>query len=175
MTRELSYRLQAADGVSPAHLNVAGALVPNEADSERTKAARQIADISQGGRTLFEQGGAKLMRKGDWIMVKVHANERDDRGRLSPIVCWGRVAGADMEDFGKTALSGLDEFADSIDRTINDDHRDAISRAFRAEKRRALGKPLAAILLLAASAVVVHQVASRVTTKADQPAASPTR
>lgn len=170
MTPQLSFRLQAADSSSPAHLSIGGELVPGEAEAERAAAAQQIADISQRGRVIFERDGAKLMRKGDWIMIKIHATERDDRDRLSPIVCWGRVAGTDLDSFGNEALSGVDHFARSIGRTINPAHLDAITRALHAEKRCAIGKPVAAMLLLAAAAAAVHHVTSKDTTSADHPA-----
>ncbi len=170
MTPQLSFRLQAADSLSPAHLNVDGVPVHGEDAAERTAAAQQIADISQGGRVLFDRDGAKLTRRGDWIMIKVHANERDDRDRLSPIICWGRLSGTDLDSFGAEALSGLDVFARSVGRTIKVAHRDAISHALHAERRRAISKPIAGLLLLAASAIAVHHVTSKDPTSADHPA-----
>lgn len=175
MTPKLSFRLQAADSSSPAYLSIRGELVPGDAEAERVAAAQQIADISQRGRVLFERDGAKLTRRGEWIMIKVHAMELDDRDRLSPIICWGRVKGTDLDSFGDEALSGLDQFASSIGRTINPAHRDAITRALHAEKPCAISKPAAAMLLLAAAAVVAHHVTSKDPTSADHRAPTTSR
>lgn len=153
MKAQLSFRAQASDGISPAHLQVRDQMVAEQADAERIAAANEISVISQRGRVLLEQNGAKLTRHGDLLMLKVHSNEPDDRGRLAPILCWGRVTGFDLEDFCNAALVGCDQFAKRIGRTINPHHVALLEEAMRAEKKKRPKKRL--IVVLAAIIIVV--------------------
>jgi len=153
MKTQFSFRAQAADGISPAHLQVRDQIVADQEDAERIAAASEISAISQRGRVLWEQNGAKLTRYGDQIMLKVHSNEPDDRGRLAPILCWGRVTGFDLEDFGNAALAGCDEFAKRIGRTINSDHVALLKQAIRAEKKKHSKRRM--IIVLAVIVIVV--------------------
>lgn len=167
MMPTFSFRLQAADGLSPAHLEMEGRSVPDDAAGERATAAEQIVTIGEHGKVVHEQGAAELLRDGDWVMIKVHANERDDAGRLAPILGWGRVAGGDLEEVGHALLTGLQQFAERTGRTVNVEHVAALERAFSEEKkhrgRRWIG-PAVAI----GTAVAVALVAQHADTKSDQ-------
>lgn len=169
MMSPFSFRLQAADGLSPAHLEVEGRSVPDDAEGERATAAEQIVTIGEHAKVVHEQGGAELLRRGDWVMIKVHANERDDAGRLAPILGWGRMAGGNLEEVGHALLTGLQQFAERIGRTVNVEHVAALERAFSEEKKHRGRKRIGPALLIgAAAAGTVAWVAHHTNTKSDQ-------
>ena len=167
MTSPFSFRLQAADGLSPAHLEVEGRSVPDDAERERATAAEQIVTIGEHGKVVHEQGGAELLRRGDWVMIKVHANERDDAGRLAPILGWGQVAGGDLEEVGHALLTGLQQFAERTGCTANVEHVAALERAFREEKKHRARKRIGSAVAIG-TAIAVAWFAHHTDTKSDQ-------
>jgi DNA-binding transcriptional ArsR family regulator len=166
MMPTFSFRLQAADGLSPAHVEVKGRSVPDDSEDERATAAEQIVTIGEHGKVVYEQGGAELLRRGDWVMIKVHANERDDAGRLAPILGWGRVAGGDPEEVGHALLAGLQQFAERVGRTVNVEHIAALERAFSEEKKHR-GRKRIGLAVVIGTAVAVAWGAHHTDTKSD--------
>lgn len=166
MKSPLNFRAQSADGISPAHLELHGQSIAEAAEEDRKSAADEISVISQRGRVLWDQDGAKIIRYGQQIIVKLHANEPDESGRLMPIVCWGRMTGTDLEAFGRIALSGLDAFAKRMNRTIKADHVMLLQQAFRIQKQKQANRKKLFTLTVAATALAIgcYAVAQRSST-----------
>lgn len=168
MMPTFSFRLQAANGLSPAHLEVEGRSVPDDAERERATAAERIATIAEHGKVVHEQGGAELLRHGDWVMIKVHANERDDADRLAPILGWGPVAGGDLEEVGHALLTELQRFAERTGCTVNVEHVAALERAFREEKKHRARKRIGSAVAIGTAIAAAAWFAHHTDTKSDQ-------
>lgn len=169
MIAHLSFRAQALDNMSPAHLQIGDRLVPEQAAGERRRAAEEITAISERGRVVWERGGAKLTRHGSAIMLKVHGNERDERGRFAPILCWG-TDGGDQGEFRTAAFDGLQMFAGRIGRTINPDHLALLQHAFDDGKKKRSNKWLIPVLAVIAA---VGAIGYAVVTQGSSPRGEP--
>jgi hypothetical protein len=169
MTPNLTFRSQALnDGVS-AHLQVEGSLVPDNATECRMHAADEAASISLRGSLLFDRDGAELFRFRKSFLIQIYSNEKDDRGRSAPMICWGPIQGGNLQASGLRALEGFHSFAARIGRTVNLEHVKLIEEELlrRARRRRKL---VAAAVAVTAAAVVSYGIATQRSPKNDEQA-----
>lgn len=140
MSLHLNFRSYALQDGSPAHVQIAGEMLPAEADGRLQRAAAEVAEISMKGQKIYDLDGAKLYRHRNKFLIQIYSNETDDCGRAAPLVCWGQITKGDLRASGASALDGFSRFAASIGRTVNQDHVRVIEGALNGAMRK--GQPV---------------------------------
>lgn len=143
MMQAKAFQAQPLDNRSPDLLRLAGSL-----DELRGPAREQtysaMADISSRGETLFFQDGVRLVAKGSSAVLQVVPKERDDAGRLAPIMCWVETASPDAAAAGDVdaVWASVLRFSEAIGRSFTDNTRSAVCGALDVfEKKKRMSRP----------------------------------
>ena len=79
---------------------------------------KKISEIANSGKYVFKSPiGMDLIVLGDWFLISTIPEERDIERRISPIICVGRFSDMDLQ----TLISGINQFANKIGRTVDRD------------------------------------------------------
>lgn len=132
-----AFQAQSLDNRSPDLLRLAGSL-----DELRGPAREQtysaMADISSLGETLFSQDGVRLVAKGGSAVLQVVPKERDEAGRLAPIICWVETGASDAAAAGDAdaVWASVLRFSEAIGRSYTDTTRSAVYGALDVFKKK---------------------------------------
>ena len=121
---DLSFLAQRLDNQDPDHMAIHknGRLVElAEGDMDKSqKLDRHISKVSLDGSQVHSEGyHAALLLKNEFLL-KTPSDQRDDAGRIAPILCHGHVSGKEPESWPCEVVEALTGFAGSIDRTISE-------------------------------------------------------
>ncbi len=117
---------QALDNVSPDHVVLDGLVLPVHAECERREACTLVSSVSVRGEKIFELDGVRLFLAGPLYVLEVMPQERDVANRAAPIVfCIAR----DDDDSAGFVIEAVQNFAESIGRTINADRIRSVTMA----------------------------------------------
>lgn len=120
------FQAQALDNNSVDHLQLAENCGELSALVRQQKVAF-VSSISSGGSILFSQDGVKLFAKGNFAALQVISEERDQLGRMAPIVCC--LEKTQGEGSVEDIWSAMECFAESIGRSFSEPKRVAAQRA----------------------------------------------
>ncbi|WP_313455887.1 hypothetical protein [Stenotrophomonas sp.] len=141
MMRAKAFQAQALDNTSEDHLRGADA-----ADELRSPVREQtysaMAAVSSRGVVLFTKYHVRLFCDGQSAVLQVVTEERDQAGRLAPVMCW-----VEHDGCGQSARQDIDgvwtslvQFAAAIDRSFSDTTHQAACEALEAfEKKKSFG------------------------------------
>jgi hypothetical protein len=141
MIRELAFWAQALDNLSADEMEI------REEDLSRDQVASLSTSVARSGTKIYNEVGVQLVANDHLFVLEVPCAQRDQAGRIAPIVCFGEYnfGGFGDEDRGELVVKALNEFANHIGRTIEARHCDIVQEAFSTLEKRAKAPVLAEI------------------------------
>ena len=122
----LLFYAQSLDNQAPDQMELNQHPLSTEDVAKRQSLARQIDEVSLCGSQVFPEGShvegshaAFLL--GDKFILSMPADQLDDAGRNSRILCYGRVPDELLESWPGDVVEALTAFAGRIGRTISED------------------------------------------------------
>lgn len=94
---------------------------------ERAQAVASVSAISSAGSVLFSRDGVKLFARGNFAVLQVIAEERDQQGRLAPVVC--SLEHTPNAGSVEELWQAMERFAESIGRSFSACRRQAALEA----------------------------------------------
>jgi hypothetical protein len=137
MTENLVYWAQALDNASPDQIDLRGEELSSEDTIRRQEAVSMVSSVVKSGWRIFSEGGVQLTADGHRFVAEVPSAQRDEAGRIAPIVCCGEYGNRIDEVFVESVAVGIDDFAHRIGRTIDPEHFKITRRAFAVLKKKA--------------------------------------
>jgi hypothetical protein len=129
MIRESAFWAQALDNLSADNIEVCG--WQGETLS-RQQVVSLITSVVRSGTRIFDELGVQLTADSYRFVLEVPCVQRDQGGRVAPIVCLGEYAFYPFEydERGKSTVEALDAFAKSIGREIERQKSECALKAF---------------------------------------------
>ena len=124
----LSFRAQSLDNQSPDPVEVNKHLLGKEDVGERQKLAQKISKVSLDGDQVFSEGSHTASLHGDEFLLQTPSDQRDDAGRIAPILCYGCVPDEPSDSWPGDVVKALVDFAERIGRTVSDKSRKTAHR-----------------------------------------------
>ncbi len=136
---DLSFLAQRLDNQDPDHMELNGCRLAEEDVDKRQKLDRQISEVSWDGSQVFSEGYHAAFLLDDKFLLKTPSDQRDEAGRIAPILCYGRVPPEPSESWPGDVVEALIAFAGRIGRTVSEKSAEVARRAVEAvvkKKRR---------------------------------------
>ncbi len=161
MTGSLIFWAQALDNTSPDHLKVRGkALLAND-EFGRQQAVSDVTRVIKSGSRVFERQGLRLTADSRNYVLELPSNERDQVGRIAPIVCYGDTESLLKQGSESEVLNELQNFAEEISRALSDGHLEIAMQAFDVLKKKSKTKHKILIGLIIVMLLVVVAILIR--------------
>ena len=136
---KLSFLAQRLDNQDPDHMEQDQRPLVEEDAGERKELDRQISKVSLDGSKVFSEGyHAAFLLKNEFLL-KTPSEQKDEAGRIAPIICYGRVPSEPPESWPNSVVQALTAFAGRINRTISGKSAEVARNAVEAivkKKRR---------------------------------------
>lgn len=129
---KLSFIAQRLDNQDPDHMELEGCRLREEDGDERQKLDRQISEVSWDGSQVFSEEHHAAFLLDDKFLLKTPPKERDEAGRISPILCYGRVPPEPSKSWPGDVVKELIAFAGRIERTVQEKSAKVAQRAVEA-------------------------------------------
>ncbi len=162
---DMSFRAQSLDNQAPDPMELNQRPLAEEDVAERQELARQISEVSLGGSEVFSEEYHTAFLLEDKFLLETPSDQLDDAGRISPIVCYGRVPDQPPVSWSGDVVKAVVGFAERIGRTISPKSQEIAGRGVdailtEAQKKgriRVMGKMLwgAGALLIASVYYVI--------------------
>lgn len=136
---KLSFIAQRLDNQEPDHMELEGRRLTEEDVDKRQKLDRQISEVSWDGSQVVSKEHHAAFLLDDKFLLKTPPKERDEAGRISPILCYGRVPPKPSESWPDDVVKELIAFAGRIKRTVPEKSAEVARCAVKAvvkKKRR---------------------------------------
>ena len=133
---DLSFLAQRLDNQDPDHMAIQDRddlveLAEEDVD-KRGKLDRQISEVSWDGSQVFSKEHHAAFLLDDKFLLKTPSKERDEAGRIAPILCYGRVPSEPSESWPGDVVDALIAFAGRIKRTVPEKSAEVARRAVEA-------------------------------------------
>ena len=115
----LSFLAQRLDNQDPTHMELNQHPLAEGNVAERQELARQISEVSLDGSQVFSEESHAAFLLDDKFLLKTPPDQLDDAGRISPIVCYGRVPEPPPASWSGDVIKAVVGFAERIGRTIS--------------------------------------------------------
>ena len=155
----LSFRAQRLDNQDPDHMELDQRPLAEEDVAERQELARQISKVSLDGSQVFSKESHAAFLLDNKFLLKTPSDQKDDAGRIAPIVCYGRVPEPPPASWSGDVVKSVVGFAERIGRTVSPKSQEIAGRgvdailagAQKQNRMRVMGKMLwgAGALLIA--------------------------
>jgi hypothetical protein len=156
---KFTFWAQALDNSSPDHMDKRGEELSPDDSYHRNEVVALVSAVVKRGTRVFESNGVQLTVDKHHFVLEVPSAERDQAGRIAPIVCYGNydpVMQSVGNAFGASVAVGLHDFATRIGRSLQPEHVELVDIAFVELKKKSTWSGLtdfrAAVLRLLAQA-----------------------
>jgi len=146
-----SFWAQALDDVGADHFFHLGECVAEDSVSVRQSIVSRVAETLKKGRRYYCKDNVLLAADRSSFVTEVPMIERDPRGRVSPIVCYGSFDSIKEDGFADCLCEEIETFAVSIGQSVAPETLDLVREAFNILKKKQLRRKaaqLSAILLV---------------------------
>ena len=126
---DLSFLSQRLDNQDPDHMELNGCQLAEEDVDKRQKLDRQISEVSWDGSQVFSEEYHAAFLLDDKFLLKTPSDQRDEAGRIAPILCYGRVPPEPSELWPGDVVEALIAFAGRISRTVSEKSAEVARRA----------------------------------------------
>lgn len=152
MRSMFTFWAQAFDDVGPDHFFHQGQCVEEDNALERQSIVSKVTRIALDGKQYFDINHVKLIADSSFFVTELPMVERDLRGRISPIVCYGSCNLIKEDGFEESLCKEIDAFASSIGQGVAPQTLALVREAFRFLKKKRLQQRVArlATILVAA-------------------------
>jgi len=116
---KLSFFAQALDNTSPNHLSLDGQMLHSNDTALREQITTMIANTTMKGKKVFDEEFIQLHINGADFIISVPSAERDDIGRIAPIVCIGKVNDPMDDSVTEKILHEIKHFTAMIGRSVD--------------------------------------------------------
>ena len=121
---DLSFLAQRLDNQDPDHMAIQNRddfieLAEEDMD-KREKLDRQIAKVSLDGSQVYLEGHHAAFLLKNEFLLETPSDQRDEAGRIAPILCYGRVPPEPSESWPGDVVEALIAFAGHIGRTVSE-------------------------------------------------------
>ncbi len=159
----LSFRAQRLDNQDPDHMELDQRPLAEEDVAERQGLARQISGVSLDGSQVFSEESHAAFLLDDKFLLKTPPDQLDDAGRISPIVCYGRVPEPPPASWSGDVVKAVVGFAERIGRTISPKSQEIAGRGVdailaKAERRSRMRTMMRKVLWGVGGLVIVLAV-----------------
>ncbi len=124
----LSFLAQRLDNQDPTHMELNQCPLAEGNVAERQELARQISEVSLGGYQVFSEGSHTAFLLDDKFLLETPPDQLDDAGRITPIVCYGRVPESPPVSWSGDVVKAVVGFAERIGRTISPKNQEIAGR-----------------------------------------------
>jgi hypothetical protein len=114
----LTYWAQALDNSSSDHIVALGEELSPDDSEGRQHAVSQVSDVIRGGTCIFEEDGVRLTADQRHFVLEIPSEQRDQVGRIAPIVCYGHYDRAQNNVLWASVAAGLRDFSRHIGRSL---------------------------------------------------------
>ena len=153
--KQFIFWAQALDNTSPDHVEMRGQVLSPDDAVEREKAASTVADIIRRGSAVYQEGHFKLTVCKNRFVLEVPSVQRDNAGRVAPLVCCGEYRSRDLDILEHAVASALDRFAQGIEREIDSSQRNSIGPAFAVLKKKSVSGRRGCLMALGAAVILL--------------------
>ena len=123
---DLAFSAQSLDNQTP------DTLVDNERplieENERRELVKKISEVALDGTQVFSKGSHNAFLYHDKFLLETPPDELDDAGRISPLLCYGRVPDKPSESWSDDVVNAMVGFAERIGRTVSEDKNQKMAR-----------------------------------------------
>lgn len=128
---------QPLDNRAPDHVEKKGRLLDPRTDAAHREAAvSSVAGVIKHGAVAYSREHIKLTEDRGRFVIELPSAQRDERGRIAPIVGLGELPPTIDDGFGSTVAIELEEFARRIGRTVEPEHMSDVRAAFAEQKKK---------------------------------------
>lgn len=132
----VTFWAQALDNVSPDAIEFSGETLAPDDSARRQKVVSSVSLTVRNGREIFDSDGVRLIVDRQHFVMEVNSAERDQAGRIAPIVCFGHYDQGDVGSISSEVSLGLAAFAKQIGRNIESAQHEAILASFAQLKKK---------------------------------------
>jgi len=164
VSKDFILSAQALDNVSSDPVSFYGEQLGPDDAARRQQAQSSISDVTANGKVVHEQDGVQLKTYRKHFVLEVWSAERDEAGRIAPIVCYGDYGATPEQELGSKAATAVEDFATRIGRSLEAGHFelarssfDVLKKKSQSQKRIRVALTMAVILFLVAVAWGVAQ------------------
>lgn len=145
------YLAQALDNKSPDHIHINSTVLPENA-TQRQEISSLISKVTMSGTSLYNDGGVKLTELKGNVVIEIDTCQRDNIGRLAPIIVYFSTPKNISDAFINSQCSDILNFTQKINRTVSDENvkkiRSGLSHLKKKLLRDNIVLTLALILLI---------------------------
>lgn len=127
----IAFLAQNLDNVSANHIVVEGVTLPPN-DPQRQEITKLVSDVSLRGAKV-EGDGFALYVFGSAFVIRAIPQEKDNVGRISPILCYGLFPETPSDSWVLDLIENFERFANEINRNFPDGMISNISNLVRQE------------------------------------------
>ena len=131
---DLSFLAQRLDNQDPDHMAMNGKALAAEEVDKRRELDRHISKVSLDGSQVHSEGYHAAFLLQNEFLLKTPSDQRDDAGRIAPILCYGHVSGKEPKSWPCEVVEAMTDFAGSIGRTVSE--KEAAQRGAKAIIKR---------------------------------------
>lgn len=106
----------------------------------RNELSGKLFAIKQNGETFIKNEGFELTKNKNSILIELDSKEKDEKGRIAPIVCFCEYALLNVDEFcsefQKTMKNGSGGFADRVKRSFKEENVNAICSELKKKKTK---------------------------------------
>lgn len=135
MTERLRFWAQALDNTSPDHFDMRGEPLAPDDSAARQEIVSRVSRVARSGSRVFQRDGVRLLADGRHFVVEVASVQRDEAGRIAPVVCYGSCSRNDTLPVDETVVA-IVEFAAGIGRSVHPEHVELIHAALSAQQKK---------------------------------------
>ena len=120
-TTKFTFWAQALDNSSLDHIEMRGEELLPVDSKRRERAVSLMSSVMKSGTRVFQNMGVQLTANDQQFVIEVPSAQRDQAGRIAPIVCYGEYNSAAGAALGVSVVAGLEAFRKRIGRNIERD------------------------------------------------------
>jgi len=168
VTEEFIYWAQSLDNTSPDHIYKGNKKLLPKDNIQRQEAVSHVSKIVMSGSRIFDKRGVRLTESAQFFVVEVLSEERDQAGRIAPLICCGPYELTKSDALSASVIKGLDNFARQIGRNILPEHLELVSEVFKIFKKKIFAKKLKYAVVIGATVIILLVLAYWITPSASK-------